>query len=115
MAGNSSFERHQLPAGRTTTSKEGWRSATVAEVQEFVAEARERHALMTTRRVRRYQRGSICKSQNGDVWYGKYYPAPGAPQKRVQLGRTWEMDGKQARTALDDIVAGLNRIPAHAL
>ena len=67
---------------------------------------------MTTRR---YQRGSICKSENGEVWYGKYYPAPGARQKRVQLGRTAEMDEKQARTALDDIVAVLNRNPAHAL
>ena len=36
---------------------------------------------MTTRRARRYQRGSICKSENGEIWYGKYYPAPGAPQK----------------------------------
>src|ERR1039457_7172764 len=62
-----------------------------------------------------YQRGSICKSENGEVWYGKYYPAPGARQKRVQLGRTAEIDEKQARTALDDIVAVLNRNPAHAL
>ena len=76
------------------------------EVQEFVAETRERHALMTTRRARRYQRGSLCKSESGELWYGKYYPAPGAPQKRVQLGRTSEMDDKEARTALDDIVAG---------
>jgi hypothetical protein len=44
----------------------------LAEVQEFVAETRERDALMTTRR---YQRGSICKSENREVWYGKYYPA----------------------------------------
>jgi site-specific recombinase XerC len=85
------------------------------EVQEFVAETRERHALMTTRRARRYQRGSICKSENGEIWYGKYYPAPGAPQKRVQLGRISEMDEKGARTALDDIVAALNRNPTHAL
>ena len=85
------------------------------EVQEFVAEARERHALMTTRRARRYQRGSICKSQNGEIWYGKYYPAPGAPQKRVQLGRSSEMNEKQARTALDDMMAVLNRNPAHAM
>src|SRR5258708_19447338 len=85
------------------------------QFQEFVAEARERHALMTTRRTRRYQRGSICRSENGEVWYGKYYPAPGAPQKRVPLGRTSELDGKQARTALDDIVAALNRNPVHAL
>jgi integrase len=70
---------------------------------------------MTTRKSRRYQRGSICKSQNGEIWYGKYYPAPGAPQKRVQLGRTSEMDQKQARTALDDMVAVLNRNPNHAL
>src|SRR5258708_6548482 len=84
-------------------------------VSGFVAEARERHALMTTRRARRYQRGSICTSENGEVWYGKYYPAPGAPQKRVPLGRTSELDGKQARTALDDIVAALNRNPVHAL
>jgi hypothetical protein len=77
-----------------------------------VAETRETDALMTTRR---YQRGSICKSANGEVWYGKYYPAPGAPQKRVQLGRTAEQDEKQARIALDDIVAVLNRNPAHAL
>ena len=74
------------------------------EIQEFVAEARERNALMTTRRARRYQRGSICKSR-----------APGAPQKRVQLGRVSEMDEKQARIGLDDIVALLNRNPAHAL
>jgi hypothetical protein len=84
-------------------------------VSGFVAEALERHALMTTRRARRYQRGSICRSENGEVWYGKYYPAPGAPQKRVPLGRTSELDGKQARTALDDIVAALNRNPVHAL
>ena len=45
----------------------------LAEIQEFVAETRERDALMTTRR---YQRGSICKSADGEVWYGKYYPAP---------------------------------------
>lgn len=87
----------------------------LSQTQEFVAETRERHALMTTKRARRYQRGSICKSENGEIWYGKYYPAPGAPQKRVQLGRTAEMDQKQARTALDDIVAVLNRNPAHAL
>jgi integrase len=85
------------------------------EIQEFVAEARERHALMTTRRARRYQRGSICRSENGEIWYGKYYSAPGFPQKRVQLGRSSEMDAKEARTALDDIVAALNRNPAHAL
>jgi integrase len=85
------------------------------QVQEFVAETRERHAFMTTKRARRYQRGSVCKSQNGQIWYGKYYPAPGAPQKRVPLGRTEEMDEKQARTALDDIVAVLNRNPTHAL
>src|ERR1039458_9961429 len=84
------------------------------EVQEFVAEARERHALMTTRRARRYQRGSLSKSQNGEIWYGKYYPAPGAPQKRVQLGRSSEMNERRARTELDDIVALLNRNPAHA-
>ena len=84
------------------------------EVQEFVAEARERHALMTTGRARRYQRGSLCQSENGEIWYGKYYPAPGAPQKRVQLGRVSEMDARQARTALDDIIALLNRNPAHA-
>jgi len=77
-----------------------------------VAETRETDALMTTRR---YQRGSICRSENGEVWYGKYYPAPGAPQKRVQLGRTAEKDEKAARVALDDIVAELNRNPAHAL
>ena len=70
---------------------------------------------MTTRRARRYQRGSLCKSENGEIWYGKYYPAPGAPQKRVQLGRSSEMNEKQARTALDDIIALLNRNPAHAL
>ena len=84
-------------------------------IQEFVAGARERQALMTTRRRRRYQRGSICKSANGEIWYGKYYPAPGAPQRRVPLGRTSEMEEKEARTALDDIVAALNRNPAHAL
>jgi site-specific recombinase XerC len=85
------------------------------QVQEFVADARERYALMTTRRARRYQRGSICKSENGEIWYGKYYPAPGAPQKRVQLGRGSEMNERQARTALDDIIAVLNRNPVHAL
>ena len=85
------------------------------EVQEFVADTRERHAFMTTKRARRYQRGSVCKSQNGQIWYGKYYPAPGAPQKRVQLGRIEEMDERQARTALDDIVAVLNRNPTQAL
>jgi integrase len=86
-----------------------------AQIQEFVAETRERHALMTTRRARRYQRGSLCKSENGEIWYGKYYPAPGAPQKRVQLGRSSEINEKQARTALDDIISILNRNPAHAL
>src|SRR5438067_896337 len=70
---------------------------------------------MTIRRARRYQRGCICRSDNGEIWYGKYYPSPGAPQKRVQLGRADEMDEKQARIALDDIVARLNRNPAHAL
>jgi integrase len=85
------------------------------QIQEFVAETRERHALMTTKRARRYQRGSLCKSENGEIWYGKYYPAPGAPQKRVQLGRSSEMNEKQARTALDDLMALLNRNPAHAL
>jgi len=52
---------------------------------------------------------------NGETWYGKYYPAPGAPQKRVPLGRTLEMDEKAARTALDDIVAVLNRNPTQVL
>jgi hypothetical protein len=85
------------------------------QIQEFVAETPERQALMTTRRARRYQRGGICKSANGEVWYGKYYPAPGAPQKRVQLGRTSEMDEKRARVELDDIVAVLNRNPKHVL
>ncbi len=85
------------------------------QVQEFVAETRERYAFMTTRRARRYQRGSICRSKNGEVWYGKYYPAPGIPQKRVQLGRTSEIDAKQARVVLDDIVAVLNRNQAHVL
>ena len=70
---------------------------------------------MTTRKVRRYQRGSLCKSENGEIWYGKYYPAPGAPQKRVQLGRCSEINEKQARSALDDIIAVLNRNPGHAL
>ena len=87
----------------------------LAQVQEFVAETRERHALMTTGRARRYQRGNLCKSKNGEIWYGKYYPAPGAPQKRVQLGRTSELDEKGARIALDDIIAVLNRNPGHAL
>src|SRR5262249_10253772 len=84
------------------------------QVQEPVAETPEK-AFMTTRRARRYQRGSICKSQKGEIWYGKYYPAPGAPQKRVQLGRTDEMDEKRARIAMDDIVAALNQNPVHAL
>jgi integrase len=57
---------------------------------------------------------SLCNSENGEIWYGKYYPAPGAPQKRVQLGRSSEMNEKQARTALDDIMALLNQNPAHA-
>src|SRR5207237_998422 len=97
--------------------REKWRGGVIqsTEVQEFVAEARERRAFMTTRKARRYQRGSICRSQNGETWYGKYYPSPGAPQKRVHLGRTAEMDEKEARVALDDIVAALNRSPAHAL
>ena len=69
---------------------------------------------MSTKRSRRYQRGSICKSKNGEIWYGKYYPAPGAPQKRVPLGRTAEMDEKQARIALDDIVATMNKGPSQA-
>ena len=70
---------------------------------------------MTTRRARRYQRGSICKSQNAEVWYGRFYPVPGAPQKRIPLGRTSEIDEKQARIRLDDMVAVLNRNPAHVL
>ena len=88
-----------------------------SEIQEIVAEAPERHALMSTRKAkaRRYQRGSISQSESGEIWYGKYYPAPGAHQKRVQLGRTDEMDEKAARVALDDIVAALNRNPVHAL
>ena len=86
-----------------------------SKIQEFVAETRERHAFMTTRITRRYQRGNVSKSANGEIWYGKYYPAPGTPQKRVQLGRTSEMDEKAARVALDDIVAALNRNPTHAL
>jgi hypothetical protein len=86
-----------------------------SEVQEFVAEARDRNALMTTRRARRYQRGTICRSQNGEIWYGKFYPAPGNPQRRVQLGRTSEMDEKQARIALDDIVSALNKTHSQSL
>ncbi len=85
------------------------------QVQEFVAETRERYAFMITKRARRYQRGSICRSKNEEVWYGKYYPAPGIPQKRVQLGRTSEIDAKEARVVLDDIVAVLNRNQAHVL
>jgi hypothetical protein len=65
--------------------------------QEFVAETRERDAFMSTKKARRYQRGSISQSLNGEIWYGKYYPQPGAPQKRVQLGRCSEMDEKEAR------------------
>ena len=42
----------------------------LAEIQEFVAETREGNALMTTKRGRRYQRGSICKSENGEVGTG---------------------------------------------
>ena len=86
-----------------------------SQTQEFVAETPERRALMTTKRARRYQRGCICQSQNGEIWYGRYYPAPGAPQERVQLGRTSEIDRNQARVVLDDIVAILNRNQAHAL
>jgi integrase len=70
---------------------------------------------MSTKKARRYQRGCICKSENKEIWYGKYYPQPGAPQKRVQLGRCSEMDEKQARTALDDIVAALNKGPSQVL
>ncbi len=83
-------------------------------IQEFVAEAQER-APVITRKARRYQRGSICQSNSGEIWYGKFYPQPGDPQKRVQLGRTSEMDEKQARVALDDIVAAMNRNPSHSL
>ena len=85
------------------------------QVQEFVAETRERHACMSTKRARRYQRGSIGKSLNGELWYGKYYPTPGAPQKRIALGRCSEIDEKQARIALDDIVTALNKGPSQAL
>ena len=85
------------------------------QVQEFVAETPERRALMTTKKARRYQRGCICKSENKEIWYGKYYPQPGAPQKRVQLGRCSEIDEKEARTALDDIVAALNKGPSQVL
>jgi hypothetical protein len=49
-----------------------------------------------------------------EIRYGKYYPAQGAPQKRIPLGRTSSLDEQQARIALDDIVAALNRTPAHA-
>src|ERR1022692_1294362 len=103
MDGKSSSERRRLPAGGSVTRKVGWRRDTVGRDSGIRGRDAERDALMTTRR---YQRGSICKSENGEVWYGKYYPAPGARQKRVQLGRTAE---------LDDIVAVLNRNPAHAL
>jgi site-specific recombinase XerC len=48
------------------------------EVQEFVAEARERHALMTAGRARRYQRGCLCSSENGEIWYGNPAHAQGA-------------------------------------
>jgi hypothetical protein len=115
MEENRSFERHLLSGAGQQREKKAGIVLQLPEIQEFVAEARERNALMTTRRARRYQRGSICKSENGEVWYGKYYPAPGAPQKRVQLGRASETDEKQARIGLDDIVALLNRNPAHVL
>ena len=59
------------------------------QIQEFVAETRERYALMTTRR---YQRGSICKSENGEVWYGKYYPA------QVLRRNAFNSDERQRRT-----------------
>jgi hypothetical protein len=105
---------HRSLAG---TERARWTGGVIqsTQIQEFVAETRERHALMTTGRARRYQRGSICKSWNGELRYGKYYPAPGSPQKRVQLGRTSEMDEKQARVAMDDVVAALNKNPVHAL
>jgi hypothetical protein len=72
-----------------------------SEIQEIVAEAPERQALMSTRKAkaRRYQRGSISKSESGAIWYGKYYPAPGAPQKRVQFGRTDEISRRNTKMA----------------
>src|SRR5215470_13661077 len=103
------------PLAGTQREREAGGMIQSVQIQEFVAETRERNALMTTKKARRYQRGSICKSENGEVWYGKYYPAPGAPQKRVQLGRAAEMDERQARIRLDDIVAVLNRNPAQVL
>src|SRR5262249_4192898 len=99
-------------------TQRAWRAGSVipsTQVQEFVAETWERHTSMTTRRKRRYQRGSVCKSNNGQIWYGRYYPVPGAPQRRVRLGRTDEIDERQARIALDDLVAELNRNPGHVL
>src|ERR1022692_3136362 len=115
MDANSFSGRHPLHAGRTTTRSAGWHSARVSPGSGIRGGDAERHALMTTRKARRYQRGSLCKSENGEIWYGKYYPAPGAPQKRVQLGRCSEINEKQARSALDDIIAVLNRNPGHAL
>src|SRR5262249_24997220 len=85
------------------------------QVQESAAGARERQALMPMKRRRRYQRGTLCKSMNGELWYGRYYPNPGAPQKRVPLGRMDEMNEKQARTALDDIVSQLNKSQSSSL
>ena len=58
------------------------------QVQEFVAETRESDALMITKKNRRYQRGSLGLSNNGELWYGRYYPVPGEPQKSILLGRT---------------------------
>src|SRR5437016_13846384 len=101
MAGNVSFESHLSHAVRTKTSKQGRIVVQFKQFQDSWQERGKGTRFMTTRRARRYQRGSICRSENGEVWYGKYYPAPGAPQRRVPLGRTSEMDGKQARTALD--------------
>src|ERR1035438_1633489 len=101
MGGSLCFERAPLPAGRTTTNKGGWRSATVARGSGIRGGGAGRHALMTTGRARRYQRGSLCSSTKGEIWYEKCYPATDAPQKRVQRGRSSEMNERQARTALD--------------
>jgi hypothetical protein len=82
------------------------------QIQEFVAETPERQALMTTKSkeisTRRY-----LQLTKRVVWYGKYYPAPDAPEKRVQLGRTSETRSEHG--SLDDIVAVLNRNPQHVL
>ena len=57
-----------------------------SEIQEIVAEAPERHALMFTRKAkaRRYQRGSISKSESGNL-VREILPGTGRPPEACSV------------------------------